>query len=70
MTQLTECLPTSHSSGLDPHDSIIGMVVYTCNPNTWEVQAGRSGVQGQPQLSAMCINSLRSTPGSKAVGMW
>lgn len=55
MTQLTEWSLTSHSSGLDPHDSILGMLVYTCNPNTWEVQAGQSGVQGQPQLSAMCI---------------
>lgn len=69
MTQLTECLPTSHSSGLDPHDSIIGMLVHTCNPNTWEAQA-RPGVQGQPQLSAVCVNLLRSTPGSEAVGMW
>lgn len=26
----------------------VGMVVNTCNPTTWDVEAGRSGVQGQP----------------------
>lgn len=26
------------------------MVAYTCNPSTWDVEAGPSGVQGQPQL--------------------
>lgn len=26
------------------------MVVYTCNPSTWEVVVGEAGVQGQPWL--------------------
>ena len=26
------------------------LVVYTCNPSTWEVEAGGSGVERQPQL--------------------
>lgn len=26
------------------------VVTHTCNPSIWEVEAGRSGVQGQPQL--------------------
>lgn len=26
------------------------MVAYTCNPSTWEVDAGGPEVQGQPQL--------------------
>lgn len=27
-----------------------GMVEHTCDPSIWEVETGRSGVQGQPQL--------------------
>jgi hypothetical protein len=27
-----------------------GMLVYICNPSTWEAEAGRSGVQGQLEL--------------------
>lgn len=27
------------------------MVAHTCGPNIWEVEAGRSGVQRQPQLN-------------------
>lgn len=29
-------------------NSWLGMVVRACNPGTWEVEAGGSGVQGQP----------------------
>jgi hypothetical protein len=28
----------------------ISMVVHTCNPSTWEAEAGRSEVLGQPGL--------------------
>lgn len=27
-----------------------GMVAHACDPRTWEVEAGRSNVQSQPQL--------------------
>lgn len=27
-----------------------GVVAYTCNPSTWDEEAGWSGVQGQPQI--------------------
>ena len=33
-------------------------VVHTCNPSTWQVLAGRSGVQGYPQLHSEFKASL------------
>lgn len=26
------------------------MVAHSCNPSTWETEAGEPGVEGQPQL--------------------
>lgn len=40
--------------------SMRGMVVRACNTNTWKVEAGRLGVQGQPQFHVECEPSLRS----------
>jgi hypothetical protein len=32
--------------------SQLGVVAHAFNPNTWEAEAGRSGVQGQPGLQS------------------
>lgn len=37
-----------HSAPLALHK--LGVSAYSCNPSAWEVEAGRSEVQGQQQL--------------------
>ena len=34
------------------------MVMYACCPQFWEMEAGRSGFQGQPLLLSKCETSL------------
>lgn len=36
----------------------LGVVAPTYNPNTWEIEAGRSSVQGQPPLHSEFKSSL------------
>lgn len=38
----------------------VGLVVYACGISTWEIQAGRSGDQGQAQLHCRFETSLGS----------
>jgi hypothetical protein len=35
-----------------------GMVVHTCSPSTWELEAGVSGIEGNPWLRRDLEDSL------------
>jgi hypothetical protein len=35
------------------------MVTLVCNPSTWEAEAGRSGVQGQPGLQSETLSQKK-----------
>lgn len=50
MTQLAECLLSTQTPEVDPSQNIrTDMVIHVCNPRTWELEAGGSGVQGHPR---------------------
>ena len=38
--------------------SKLSVVVYSCNPSTWEAEAGGSQVPGQPQLLSEALSNL------------
>jgi hypothetical protein len=44
-----------------------GIVVHTCNPCTWEAEAGRSQVPGQPGLWSKTVSKIRAMHQKKEV---
>jgi hypothetical protein len=36
----------------------LGVVTHTCNPSTWETEAGELGVQGYPGLNSKTLSIL------------
>lgn len=58
IAQLVKRLPGMHEAPtLIPRTPKPDVVAHACDPNTWEVESGKSEVQGHPQL----IANLRPT---------
>lgn len=55
------CLASWKPWVLYPASYRLGVVLNTCNPSTWEVEAGGVGAQGHPQLHIQFQHGIHET---------